>query len=311
MSGTLTAGQVAQFAREAEPTVSVLGDLDQASGWPVTGIADDRSAAAGDLSWISPRRLSKDPACAAPFKGSVLICPRGIAGPPAPRSLWISSDNPKLLLIRVADRFFSDLTRVRWGGAPDARLGSGVDLAPGVVLGPRVSIGDGSSVGPNTVLANCTIGRNVSIGANCTFGLPGFGYERGADGVLRRFPHIGGVVIEDDVAIGSNTCIDRGAFGQTVIRKGTKIDNLVHIAHNVDIGSGAMIIANAMLGGSAKVEENAWVAPSVSIMNQITIGAGSILGLGAVVFKDVKPNSIMVGHRATFLKSVKSDAPSA
>ena len=95
-----------------------------------------------------------------------------------------------------------------------------------------------------------TVGKNVIIHSNTVIGADGFGYQRNKDGSFEKFPHIGGVIIEDHVEIGANTCIDRGALGNTIIRNGAKIDNLVHIAHNVVIGQNTAVIANAMIGGS-------------------------------------------------------------
>ena len=151
-------------------------------------------------------------------------------------------------------------------------------------------------------MANCTIAAGVRIGCNCTIGLPGFGYEKDQAGAYWRFPHLGGVRIEADVEIGSNTCIDRGSLGDTVIGRGCKIDNLVHVAHNVVLGNNAVVIANTMLGGSVTIGAGAWVAPSVTIMNQATIGAGATLGLGAVVLKDVAPGQVIVGNPGKVLE---------
>jgi len=109
---------------------------------------------------------------------------------------------------------------------------------------------------------------------------------------------VGRVVIDEDVEIGCNTCVDRGALGNTYLRSGARIDNLVHIAHNADIGSHALVIAHAMVAGSATIGERAWIAPSAAIMNQLTVGAGAIVGLGAVVVKSVEPGTTVVGNPA-------------
>jgi UDP-3-O-[3-hydroxymyristoyl] glucosamine N-acyltransferase len=207
----------------------------------------------------------------------------------------------------MVNHFFGKLIGIVWppeGQAisPDTVIGEKVSLAPGVVIGSRVILEDNVKVGPNTVIANAHIQRNVTIGANCSIGLPGFGYEADEDGIFWRFPHVGGIVIGEDVEIGSNTCIDRGSIGNTMIGQGVKIDNLVHIAHNVQIGDHSLIIANSMLGGSVTIGAKGWIAPSVSIMNQVTIGDASTIGLGAVVLKDVEDHSVMVGNPAKLLR---------
>jgi UDP-3-O-[3-hydroxymyristoyl] glucosamine N-acyltransferase len=214
---------------------------------------------------------------------------------------------PKLAFSQAVERFFASLITIEWPNADEgrihaaARLGSDVMLAPGVVIGSNVDLGDGVSVGPNTCLANCSIAKGVRIGANCSIGLPGFGYERDEHGRYWRFPHIGRVVIAIDVEIGSNTCIDRGAIGDTIVERGVKIDNLVHIAHNVVLRENVVVIANSMLAGSVTVEADAWIAPSAAIKNKLSVGHGSIVGLGAVVIRDVAPHAVVVGNPARTL----------
>jgi UDP-3-O-[3-hydroxymyristoyl] glucosamine N-acyltransferase len=154
------------------------------------------------------------------------------------------------------------------------------------------------------VFDHTIIGNNVIIQHNNTIGSDGFGYSKNENGELERFPHIGGVIIEDFVEIGSNTCIDKGTLGNTVIKKGTKIDNLVHIAHNVEIGENCYIVANAMIGGSTKIARNTWVSPSTSLRDGIEIGEGSTLGMGAVLVKNQPAKSVWAGNPAKDLKEI-------
>jgi UDP-3-O-[3-hydroxymyristoyl] glucosamine N-acyltransferase len=213
-----------------------------------------------------------------------------------------------LAFIQTVDRFFADLGLTTWPLAsvtaisPDATIGARVRFAAGVVIGSDVSIADDVSIGPNTCIANTSIARGVSIGANCSIGLPGFGYARNQAGELERFPHLGRVRIHERVEIGSNTCIDRGSIGDTIIGEGSKIDNLVHVAHNVVLGRNVVLIANSMIGGSTTIGDDAWVAPAVSVMDQIAVGNRSVLGLGAVVLKDVAEDAVMVGNPARKLE---------
>jgi len=142
------------------------------------------------------------------------------------------------------------------------------------------------------------LGENVGIGPNCSIGFEGFGFEPDEDGTYHRFPHIGKVIIGDDVEIGANTCIDRGALGDTIIGAGTKIDNLVHVAHNVRIGKNCMIIALTCLGGGVIIEDGVYVGIGASVRNQITIGEKAFIGMGAVVVKDVDPGITVIGNPA-------------
>lgn len=151
---------------------------------------------------------------------------------------------------------------------------------------------------PTAVISNAKIGKNVIIGAGTVIGGEGFGYMPDENGELIQFPHIGSVIIEDYVEIGANVCIDRGALGDTIIGRGTKIDNLVHVAHNVKIGKNCQIICLAGIGGSAEIGDNSFVGISASIRNQIKIGQNVIIGMGAVVVKDVPDNTKVAGNPA-------------
>jgi UDP-3-O-[3-hydroxymyristoyl] glucosamine N-acyltransferase len=160
-------------------------------------------------------------------------------------------------------------------------------------------------IGPNTVLHhNVVIGDEVVIGARCivksgaVIGEEGFGFERDAKGRAVRLPHLGAVVIGDDIEVGSLTTVCRGTLGDTVLRDGCKIDDHVHIAHNVDVGEGAFVIACAEVSGGVRIGPRAWIAPNASVLNQLTVGADAVIGLGAVVVKPVPDNAVVVGNPA-------------
>jgi len=269
----------------------------------ISGFNTDQAARTGELAWLSVKHVSQERVRG--FRGSMLIAPEGIEARGKP---VLVCKKPKLAFILAVRKFFSDSASIRWPDRdgeinPAVReVSTQASLGPGVVIGSGVRIAEGVVIGPNSVLANCTVEKNVVIGANCSIGLPGFGYEKDEDGRYWRFPHTGGVLLEQDVEIGSNTCIDRGSIGDTIIGRGSKVDNLVHIAHNVLIGANSIIIANSMLGGSVQIEEQSWVAPSAAIMNQVKIGRGAVIGLGAVVLKDVEDFSVMVGNPARLLR---------
>lgn len=272
----------------------------------VRDVRPDRDALPGSLSWISSKAAAAHPDRIASFQGSLLIGP-----PEAPlaecSAVAISCEKPKLAFSLVVEEFFRHLTETEWpvGSVaihPSARISESAVLSAGVVIGSDTIIGENSWIGPNTCIAHSTIEGFVRIGSGCAIGLPGFGLEQGVDGEWVRFPHLGRVVIEEGVEIGSNTCVDRGALGDTRIARGARIDNLVHVAHNVVVGENALVIAHAMLGGSAHIGERAWVAPAAAVLNQVRIGAGATIGLGAVVIRDVPPGSTVVGNPAKPLK---------
>jgi UDP-3-O-[3-hydroxymyristoyl] glucosamine N-acyltransferase len=146
------------------------------------------------------------------------------------------------------------------------------------------------------VIHECVkLGDNISIGPGCLIGHEGFGYWRLMSDEIKRFPQIGGVVIEDNVEIHANVCIDRGALADTIIGEGSKIDNLVHVAHNCKIGKNVVIAANAMFAGGVEIGDNSWIAPSASILNGIKIGKNCVVGIGSVVLKDVPDNATVKG----------------
>lgn len=209
---------------------------------------------------------------------------------------------PRLTFLRIVDRFFS---RPRQSGVhPTAAIDPAAVIHPSVSIGAFsfigvCEIGEGSSVGTHVHVADGTrIGRNVVIFPGTVLGADGFGYQRNEAGAFEKFPHIGGVVIEDDVEIGANACVDRGTLGDTIIRRGAKIDNLVHIAHNVVIGRHSAVIAHAMIGGSTSVGDGAWIAPCACVRDGLSIGKGATVGLGAVVVKDVADGETVMGSPA-------------
>ena len=179
---------------------------------------------------------------------------------------------------------------------PSARIGQNVVLGAGVTIGPRTII-----------LHNVVIGDDVSIGADCVIksgaviGEDGFGFERHPDGRAQRLPHLGRVLIEDDVEIGSLTTVCRGTLDDTVIKRGAKIDDHVHIAHNVVVGEDAFVIACAEVSGGVEIGAQAWVSPNASIKNQLKIGARATVGLGAVVVRSVSDDEVVAGNPAKSL----------
>lgn len=160
----------------------------------------------------------------------------------------------------------------------------------------NVIIGDNVNVGPHvSILENTTIDDNVTIHANSVIGEEGFQNLQLQNNLI-SVPHGGGVYIQSGVRIGANTCIDKGLFkDDTIIGKGTKIDNLVHIAHNVKIGKNCSIVANVFVGGSCIIEDNVRIAMSATLRDGIKIGRNSLIGMGSVVTRDVSENVIVMG----------------
>jgi UDP-3-O-[3-hydroxymyristoyl] glucosamine N-acyltransferase len=165
-------------------------------------------------------------------------------------------------------------------------------------------IGQVSRVHPSAVIGeNVTVGANCRIGPGAVIGEPGFGYIRDETGRWVAKDHDRGVIIADDVVIGANTCVDCGSWRDTVIEAGARIDNLVHVAHNVRVGANAVVVAKAMLAGSCEIGEGAWVGPGVMILQRVTVGARALVGMGAVVLKDVQEDTTVAGNPARVINA--------
>ena len=181
-------------------------------------------------------------------------------------------------------------------------------IHPSVRLGHNVVIENGVSIGKGTVIEhNAVIMRGTHIGDNCliransSIGGDGFGYERETSGQPIKFIHLGGVIIGNNVEVGSNTCIAKGTLGNTIVEDNVKIDNLVHIAHNCILREGAFIIACTILCGGVEVGKNAWVAPNATVTQKAKVGERAVIGLGAVVTKSVEADKVVAGNPAKVL----------
>jgi UDP-3-O-[3-hydroxymyristoyl] glucosamine N-acyltransferase len=197
-----------------------------------------------------------------------------------------------------------------------ARLGAGVSIGEYAVIGTGAVIGDGASVGPHsvvgagaelgpgvrlwpgvTVYPGAIVGGRSFIHAGARIGCDGFGYVF-RDGAHQKIPHVGGCIIGDDVEIGANTTIDRGSIDDTVVGNGTKIDNLVHIAHNVRIGQKCLIMAQVGVAGSVAIGDGAILAGQAGISGHLSIGAGARVAAQAGVFGDIPAGETWSGYPA-------------
>jgi len=242
-------------------------------------------------------------------------------------------DKPQLIvknvnaaLMETLRIFAPKLKAVTEGVDPTARLADNVKLAKGVYVGANVVIDDGVEIGQNSIIGNgckigensklgehsrldsnvviyhnCCIGNNVIIQANSTIGSTGFGYSF-IDGEHRLIPHNGGVIIEDFVEIGANCCVDRAKFGNTIIGAGTKIDNLVQIAHNVVIGKCCLIAALAGVSGSCKLGDGVVLGGQVGLADNIEIGDGTMVAAQAGVI-----SSVPAGQKLAWSPAIKRE----
>ncbi|MFN2325226.1 MAG: UDP-3-O-(3-hydroxymyristoyl)glucosamine N-acyltransferase [Gemmatimonadales bacterium] len=258
----------------------------------LTGLATLETAGEADLSFLSGARYL--PHFLASRAGCVLVPPAHAeqVGGPATR---IVVDHPQQAFQVVVGRLHDPPVRVTGVHAtavigpgtqlgadlavgprvvigPGCRLGDRVTLGPGVVLEEGVELGNDAVIGPQvTICAGAVLGNRVTVKAGAVIGGTGFGYISGAEG-HQRIPHIGGCRVGDDVDIGANTCIDRGSLGDTVIGRGCKLDNLVHVAHNVRLGEDCLLMAGAMIAGSTRVGNRVVLAGQSGMVGHLEIG---------------------------------------
>jgi UDP-3-O-[3-hydroxymyristoyl] glucosamine N-acyltransferase len=184
---------------------------------------------------------------------------------------------------------------------PGAEVGSGSSIGPNAVIGPQVRIGRNCLIGPGVRIAHALIGNRVIIHAGAAIGQDGFGFAVGPRGHM-KVPQIGRVIIQDDVEIGANTTIDRGALRDTVVGEGTKIDNLVQIGHNVRIGRHCLIVAQSGISGSTELADFVSVGGQAGFAGHLTVGAGAQIAAQSGVIADVPPQAKLGGTPARIFR---------
>lgn len=190
-----------------------------------------------------------------------------------------------------------------------AYIGENVQVGNGAKIYPNAYIGDHVTIGKNTIIYagariyhHCHVGDNCILHAGSVIGADGFGFSQ-QDGVYQKIPQMGNVIIENDVEIGANTTIDRAVMGSTIIHQGVKLDNLIQIGHNCEIGANTAMAAQSAVAGSTKVEENCLLGGQVGIGGHITIGKNSKIGAQSGIISNTKPGSEIMGSPAFPIKN--------
>ena len=290
---------------------------------PITGVAGIKEAQKGDITFLGNTKYL-------PFleqtQASAVIVSEDVVFDKKP---VIRAANPSLAFSKVVSHFSPEPIQRPAGVHRTAlvdksvRLGEGVSIGPHVVIekdsvigdrcvieanvfiGERCVIGNWVRIYPNVTLREETeIGDRVIIHSGTAIGSDGFGYET-VNGEHIKIPQIGSVKIEEDVEIGANVCIDRGRFKKTLIMRGTKIDNLVQVAHNVIIGPNCLIVSQAGISGSSELGKNVVVAGQAGIVGHLELGDGVIVGAGAGVTKSIPPNTVVLGQPARPISEMK------
>ena len=282
---------------------TLLGDP---TGHP--GFANARSIASAEadsLIWIKAGKHARQ-ATVDGTAARTIIVPAAAGLQPNSGQVLLAVERPRFAFIRALQQYFSPPTPA--GVHPTAFVHPQAVVDPTASVGARAYVGR-AVIGPRTVVhPNATILDDVRIGADviihsgAVLGADGFGFERDGAGRVHKFPQIGGVLLEDEVEIGANSCVDRGALDDTILRRGVKLDNMVHIGHNVEVGAGAFVIANATVSGSVRIGERAWIAPSATIINGARIGDDALVGISALVTRNVPAGETWTGVPALPLR---------
>jgi UDP-3-O-[3-hydroxymyristoyl] glucosamine N-acyltransferase len=301
----LVGGRIAADGDAAARVVRRVAPLDRAAADDVTFYSNARYA-----------RLFEETRA-----GVVLVSPALAEAAGAPGAVRVVVERPHEALLSVLPALYAPPPR-RAGIHPTAVIGAGVRLGVGVAVGPHAVVDDGAALGDRvTVDAQCVVGAGVEIGddtrlfpgvvlypgtrlgrrvavhAGARLGSDGFGYVY-AEGAHRKIPHVGRCIVEDDVEIGANTTVDRGSIDDTVIGAGTKVDNLVHVGHNVRIGRLCLLMAQVGIAGSAAIEDGCILAGQAGVGGHVTVGARARVAGQAGVMGDVPAGATWGGYPA-------------
>jgi UDP-3-O-[3-hydroxymyristoyl] glucosamine N-acyltransferase len=302
--------KLAEIARRLDCTLEGDGEVD------IRGVAGIEDAGPADLTFfVNPKYADALRAT----RAAAVIAGAGVAGSPAP---VLRTSQPYLAFARAVE-LFADPWRPPAGVHALASIGADVVLGEGVSIGPYAVLGDGVQVGPGTIVhAHVVIGRGARLGAACVIharvsirerveignrvviqdgaviGADGFGFARRPDGTHHKIPQIGGVVIEDDVEIGANSAIDRPAVGVTRVGAGTKIDNLVQVAHGVTIGRNVLLAAQVGIAGSTTLEDGVTLAGQVGVAGHLTIGRNVVATAQTGIPNSLDSGSFVSGYPA-------------
>nr|WP_314436191.1 UDP-3-O-(3-hydroxymyristoyl)glucosamine N-acyltransferase [uncultured Brevundimonas sp.] len=296
----------------AKLSAQIGGEVERGGERAITSVAPLSSADRGAIAFLGDRKFAA--ALAQTQAGCVIVPPEAVEAAPADASVIVSRTpqaswaKASLLLHRVISLDAAIAPR-------EAAEDDSVVIEPGVVLGRGVRIGRGTRICANTVIGpgvqigrDCVIGSNVTIGfaligdrvklyAGARIGEAGFGATGTAAGVM-DIPQLGRVILQDGVTVGANSCIDRGAYDDTVIGENTKIDNLVMVGHNCVIGRNCLLVANTGISGSVTVGDNVIFGGKAGIGDHITIGEGARVAAGAGVLADIPAGETWSGYPA-------------
>ena len=281
--------------------IRIVGQLENVY---IDNLADVDNVNEQTLDWVNPQKLNKQQ-IVENSKARCLLVDEDIIYSDILKEkgkVLLVVKSPKMALAEIGNHFFVEKPTPHIHPtaivSEDSIIGKGVYIGPYCVIGKAI-IGDGSVIESNVrIYDHVVMGNNCNVKPGAVLGGEGFGFEKDTNGNKFRFPQIGGLIIGDDVEIGANTCIDRGALSDTIIGDHTKINNLCHIAHNNKIGRNVTITGCVNVSGSNVIDDDVWIAPNASIRGYIHLGRGCVVGMGAVATKDIPAGETWVGSPA-------------
>ncbi len=301
MAGEWDAGSIVS---DLEPDFDTAGPAKK-----VHGVSSIYGAGAQDLTFCAWEG-EKGAAAISRSQAGMILCKksmRGLASPSANTQL-VFLDNPRLAFVHFVNKVKNERPTNAPAYPQRALIGDSCRIGELAVIGENCIIGNDVVIEDRVSLKNCRIGDGCMIQSGASIGSDGFAYERYPDGRLERFPHLGAVVLGRNVEVSANCSIARGSLGDTVIGDGTKLDALVHVAHNVQMGRDCQLAAGTIIGGSTTLGDSCWTGLNSTLKNQIHIGNSVLVAAGACVIGDVPDGDIVAGVPAKSIKNkVRTD----
>lgn len=296
-------------AIQASDIATTLGASLHGDDRAVTSLAPLGDAGSGQLTFVVDPAKYADSLERALDAGAVALVPNGFTAPDGTTTIVV--ENPRAAFAQAVSAHFARpvesgvaaTARVHPKASvdPTAHIGEYTVVRAGAVIGARAEIRDHVVIGHDVI-----IGADALVKSHAVIGEEGFGMEKDSDGNNFRIPHLGSVVLGDSVEVGNFTTVCSGTISPTTVGDFTKIDDHVHVAHNCRIGRNVIITAAAEVSGSVVIEDDVWIGPNAAIIQGVTLGRHSLLGIGAVAVKSIPADEIRIGNPARRLGDNKS-----
>ncbi len=289
-------GDIIEFFKSSNIPFTADGDMNQ----ELSGYSSIYQYRRGTISWLRKAATLEDADFCMPESFACLITQEGMKNI-ANAKCQIQVKNPKDVFFDVLEKFWGEedaaVISPKAVIEDGAVIGRNVSIGPFTYVSSKTIIGDGSRIGSNvTIKGKVAIGKNCVIQSGAVIGEDGFAFLK-EDNALKFMKHYGGVTLEDHVSVGAQTCVCRGAIDDTRLMEYAKVDNLCHIAHNVVIGKRTIVVAGTVIMGSVRIGHDCWVATSM-IRDQRQVKDNCVIGMGAVVVKDVAEGTTVAGNPA-------------